>query len=265
MAIERSGIADGMPVYSSDNEKVGKVIRCLDSGFEIEKGFFFPKDYMCSYSDILRVDDGRIFLSLTKAQLKDRWDLGERRGMGESTLGARSGLNAKEEVRVPIAEEELDVTKRERELGAVRVTKEVVTETKQINVPVTREEVKVERVPVTGSRTAMPNEATFQEGTVTVPIREEEVEIRKRPVVKEEVRISKEAHLEERQIREKLRKEKVDVDDAALYQRSTMTNPEIRAGGPEDMVEPSRETERWEKGSDRDWPASETDWEHKKV
>lgn len=242
MDANRRGIVEGMPVYSSDNQKVGKVIRLMASGFEIEKGFFFPKDYLVSFNDVLRVDKGDIYLSLTKDQLKDTWDMAGRRDESTAaTSTSRAGLNAREEVRVPVVEEELDVLKREREAGAVRVTKEVVTETKQVNVPVTKEEVRVERVPVVEPRTASASEASFQEGTINVPIREEEVEIHKRPVVKEEVRISKEAHREERAVREKVRKEKVDVEEEALpYQRST-TSPELRAGSrDEDLTEDER-------------------------
>jgi len=53
-------------------------------------------------------------------------------------------------VRVRRVEEELLAGTREREVGAVRVRKRVVTEHRRMEVPIRREEVVVERVPVEG-------------------------------------------------------------------------------------------------------------------
>src|SRR5918912_508258 len=94
--------------------------------------------------------------------------------------GATSRAGVKEQVSVPVMEEQLSAEKRTKEAGRVHLRKEVETERKDISVPVTREQVHVERVP-TGGREPRPGEATFQRGEVTIPIREEEVEVRKRP------------------------------------------------------------------------------------
>ena len=123
-----------------------------------------------------------------------------------------------EEVRVPVAEEELGAERRQREAGAVKVHKEVTTEHRQIGVPVTREEVHVERVPVQGGE-ARGGEARFEKGDVRVPVREEEVEIRKRPVVKEEVRLRKDRVTEQRAAEADLRKERVDVEGEGVAPR----------------------------------------------
>jgi uncharacterized protein (TIGR02271 family) len=122
---------------------------------------------------------------------------------------------------MPVAEEELEAVKHERDAGEVRLKKEVVTEHRTIDVPVTKETVRVERVPATGDR-AIAGSGDFEERTESMPIREEEVEIRKRPVVKEEVRLKKERTVEHRAADADVRREEVRVEgdeDARISDR----------------------------------------------
>jgi uncharacterized protein (TIGR02271 family) len=200
-------IDEGMTVRSVDGEKLGKVVAREASGFVVEKGFFFPKDFFVRNEEIEDVAGDEVRLRSTAAVLREGAG-GERRA--EPPDGGRSMTGASEEVRVPVAEEELVAEKRTRQAGEVRVHKDVRTEHRSIDVPVTKEEVRVERVPASGE--ARPGDATFQEGTVSVPVREEEVEVRKRPVVREEVRVSKTGKREERRADAEVRKESVDIE-----------------------------------------------------
>ena len=148
MRFDRSQVREGMIVYSSDGEKLGKVQSCDAAMFIIEKGFFFPKDYVARYDDVRSIDDDEIRLAMSKQAFQDLRE-GGKHGEGWSaggvttsrkpdtstadTIGADYGLAAGgvgqpgmagdlprsaqreatgEEVRVPIAEEELDVRKR---------------------------------------------------------------------------------------------------------------------------------------------------------
>jgi uncharacterized protein (TIGR02271 family) len=201
--IDRALIHDGMTVYSAEGDKLGKIVACEANSFIIEKGFFFPKDYVARFEDVATVQGDDVHLALGREALSE---LGTARG--EGTVTAR----ATDEMRVPVAEEELDVTKRTKEAGEVRLHKDVVTETKRVEVPVTREEVHVERTPVSERGTAAPGEATFEGKTVSVPVREEEVEVTKRPVVKEEVRLRKDRVTEQRAAEGEVRREDVSVE-----------------------------------------------------
>ncbi len=247
------GIREGMVVRSSDGEKLGKVIRCGEAEFIIEKGFFFPKDYVARY-DQATVSGDEVLLSLPASSLREAGEasqdrareasasgLGTRMGTyamdesgrptGGGERGARSGeqrlgAGATQDIRVPVAEEELVPEKREREAGEVRVRKDVVTEHKQVDVPVTREEVHVERVPVQGGE-ARGAEARFEKDEIRVPVKEEEVEIRKRPVVREEVRVSKTARREERRAEGDVRREDVKIEkEGDVEERGGMKEPE---------------------------------------
>jgi uncharacterized protein (TIGR02271 family) len=240
---QRSDIKEGMTVRSIDGEKLGRIFAIQDGEFLIEKGLFFPKDYVCRYSEISDIRDGEVILLHGKEGLHrfsfdgDRDVLAgtgggagvgpgavgipaERRtglGMGADTSGLTANASAagverpmvgRSEVSVPVHKEELDVIKREKQAGEVRVHKDVVEEEKVMSVPVKRERVRVERRDVQ-DRPAM--RASFQEETVVVPLRAEEVEVQKRAVVDEEVIIRKDAIEEEQRVAETVRHEKVDI------------------------------------------------------
>jgi uncharacterized protein (TIGR02271 family) len=200
-----------MTVFSSDGEKLGKVLSCDAATFTIEKGFFFPKDYVARYDDIASVTGDDIRLAMTKDTFIQMREPGLH-AYGASTDSSFSERTDGDDIRVPVAEEELDVAKRDRDAGEVRLRKDVVTETKHIEVPVTSEVVHGERTPVGERRDALSGEKAFEKETVSMPIREEEIEIRKRPVVKEEVRLRKERVTEQRAAEADVRKERVDVE-----------------------------------------------------
>ena len=174
-------IREGMVVKSSDGEKLGKVVRCDPDGFLIEKGLFFPKDHFARYDQIARVDADEVLLAVTARSFEAApATSGESLGSAPRAGGLGLGAGTEEELRVPLAEEELVAEKRTRQAGEVRIRKDVVTERREIPVEVTREEVHVERTPVEGGE-ARGGEARFEGGTISVPVHEEEVEIRKRP------------------------------------------------------------------------------------
>ncbi len=126
-------------------------------------------------------------------------------------------LEDKDELRVRRVEEELKVGTREREVGAVRVRKRVITEHETIVVPKKRVEVTVEHVPVEGGAVSAEGGGTAEpeigEDEIVVPVVEEEVVVEKRPVVKEEVRIRKEVVEESEVVEADVRREEVEVDD----------------------------------------------------
>src|SRR5439155_27348984 len=86
----------------------------------------------------------------------------------------------RQEVSVPLSEEELKVGKRAVEAGRVRLRKVVHTEHVAQPVQLRREEVTVERLPAGG--TQVPPDA-FQEKEVAVPLMREEPVVAKEPHV----------------------------------------------------------------------------------
>jgi uncharacterized protein (TIGR02271 family) len=157
----------GAVVYSADGEKLGKLVRMDGDLLVVEKGFFFPEDYAFRRSDVASASNGEIRLSIGREVLR-----GEQRGPAAEARPQRGAEVGSESVSVPVAEEQLEVQKRARTAGNVRVTKQVREEQKQVTVPVRKEEVRVERVPATS---ASSRDARIEGGRVDVPVVEEEV------------------------------------------------------------------------------------------
>jgi len=118
-------------------------------------------------------------------------------------------------LRVPVHEEELTAVTREREVGEVQISKDVISEERVLEVPVTEERVRVERHIVDRDATVDDVNA-FQEGTIEVPLRAEEVELHKRTRVSEEIEIGKEAVQRTEQVAGTVRREVVDVTEHAV-------------------------------------------------
>jgi uncharacterized protein (TIGR02271 family) len=239
--MEKRGVSEGMTVHSSDGEKLGKVVQCADDFFLVEKGFFFPKDYVARYEYVERVDGDDIHLNLAASALRESGAEAEtstsRMSEATSGLGATSASSTREDTTIPLHEEELTAEKRERQAGEVKVRKDVVTEHKTITVPVTREEVHVERVPASG-RAEVSGDA-FKEGkSISVPVREEEVEITKRPVVREEVRVSKTRRQEERRADAEVRREEARIEGTGNIDKTgerTDISEDVNRKDPDDV------------------------------
>jgi uncharacterized protein (TIGR02271 family) len=218
---QRSQLKEGMTVRSFDGEKLGKVFAIGDDAFHIEKGLFFPKDYLVRYAEISDIRDGEIILTHGREGLlglsnEDTDVRADARMNAASSERSWEGRRS-EEVAIPVHEEKMDVSKRDVQSGEVRIHKEAVEEVESVSVPVRRERVSVERRGVNPDQPAM--NASFQDETVVVPLHAEEVEVHKRPVVSEEVVIRKDEVEEERRVAEPLRREEVEIrnpDDPTL-------------------------------------------------
>ena len=218
-------IAPGDEVFGSDNEKVGTVADVQPNYIVVEKGFFFPTDYYIPLSAVTLAEAGQVYLMVTKdAALNSGWDVVpeltttndvqavERdRMVGEPEMAAYE-VAAEDDLVIPVREEELSATVREREAGAVRVEKRVVSEDRVLEVPVTEEQVRVERRIVDRTVGAADADA-FEEIVIEVPLTAEEVELRKQARVVEEVVVSKDAIQHTEQVAGTVRREEVVIDE----------------------------------------------------
>ena len=234
MRFDNNSVRNGMFVMGTQGERIGKVIRCDDETFVVEKGVFFPKDYELRYDHITDISGGTIRYALTDF-LRGRDVTAERpaattaheaamaaaavtggatAAAAPATATARRGEGSAErdEIRIPLMREEIGIEKVARESGHVRIHKTVHTEEKRFSVPVTREEVIIEHVAV-GPDAALGGDATFSEDTVDVPLYEEEVRVSKRPILDEEVVIRTVARSVEREGSALLRHEEAEVED----------------------------------------------------
>lgn len=236
MRWDSTSVRNGMFVMGTQGERIGKVIRCDNETFVVEKGVFFPKDYELRYDHITDVSGGTIRYALTdylrgretetaasKPAATPREAATTAAAASVATAAAattaakatarRAETSAeREEIRIPLMREEIGIEKVARESGHVRIHKTVHTEEKHFSVPVTREEVIIEHVAI-GRDAALTGDDAFVEDTVDIPLYEEEVRVSKRPILEEEVVVRTVAQSVEREGTAMLRHEEAEVED----------------------------------------------------
>jgi hypothetical protein len=62
-------IREGMRVRTTDGSRLGRVVLTGLQTFQIEKGFFFPREYVARYDDVLEVQGDDVVLALRRDQL----------------------------------------------------------------------------------------------------------------------------------------------------------------------------------------------------
>ena len=234
--------AEGDDVLASDGDKVGNIVAVQPNYIVVEKGFFFPTDYYIPTSAVASYDEGRVYLNVTKdAALNQGWDQQPTTDADYATTGTTvAGRDAgtydaattgaaydttrvtdDDTLRVQVHEEELTATTRQREIGEVQITKDVVAEERVLEVPVTEERVRVERRVV--DRPGVADDTAFEEGTIAVPVRGEDVEVQKQVRVAEEIEIAKEAVQRTEQAGGTVRREEVRIDENVDVDTTTGT------------------------------------------
>lgn len=140
---------------------------------------------------------------------------GQQPGPGRDTSGPTS------DDAMTRSEEEVDVTKTQREAGRARLRKYVVTEEVTETVPVHREEARVEREPVTEENIGPAMEGpAISEEEHEVTLHEEDVHVDKRAVPKERVHLDTETVTDQEQVSEEVRKEQIEMEsDDANHRR----------------------------------------------
>jgi uncharacterized protein (TIGR02271 family) len=235
---------EGTVVLSQDGKKLGKISAMNEDSFVVQKGFFFPKDFIFRYEDIQSsTSDGDLIVDYRESDIGDwkdpsysGWSQVEDINSGRHNAtplpeykdrysnwrdddasmsrNEDARMSDDDEIRIPVMEEELEAQKTVRKAGEVRLRKIVHSELRHFTVPVMKEEVVVERAPVHEDSSAdMRGDSDFKEETIAMPVMEEEVTAVKRPVVKEEVRLRKKRTEEQREVSDTVRKEEVEVDE----------------------------------------------------
>jgi uncharacterized protein (TIGR02271 family) len=125
---------------------------------------------------------------------------------------ARTGLvGSDSEERIPIAEEQLSVGKREVNQGRVRVRSYVVETPVQEQVNLREEHVSVERRPV--DRPVSGSDALFQDRTIEATEKTEQAVVSKQARVKEELVIKKDVDQKTETVSDTVRRTEVKVED----------------------------------------------------
>ena len=171
-----------------------------------------------------------------------------RAGAPPGTAERRQSDRESQQVRIPIAEERLQVSTRPVEVGEVRVHKHVDRVEEVVREPVTRANVEIERVKT--SRRVEGPVGPHEEGEwLVVPIVEEVLVAQKRLMVTEEIRIRRHPVTEEQEIRQTVRRERVEIEDTTgrnaghREANAPRTEPDLR---PQAESAGTRAGESWE-------------------
>jgi uncharacterized protein (TIGR02271 family) len=245
MRWSRNEVRAGMTVTSTKGERLGNVIRSGTDTFVVEKGVFFPKDYELRYDHITALNGEQIAYSLSDADSRfasvaETARAGTVAGAATAARVATApvravapasvGTSKKEEMRIPLMEEEVGIEKVSRETGHVRIHKTVKTEEKRFTVPVTREDVVIERVSASGDEEA--SELAFQEQTLDLPLHEEDLRVTKRSHVREEIVVHPVLQAVEKEASASLRHEEAEIEDTrGRTAGSSLDGAPTRPGG----------------------------------
>jgi len=135
----------------------------------------------------------------------------ERSGMDSGDWATSRGADREGEQVIPIAEEQLNVGKREVGGGRVRVRSYVVERPVEEQVSLRREHVDVQRRPV--DRAIGAGEDAFKDRTVEMNERSEQPVVSKDARIREEVVMRKDVGSENRTVSDTVRRTEVEVDD----------------------------------------------------
>ena len=128
---------------------------------------------------------------------------------------------------MPVIQEDLQVRKREIEIGRVRLTKTVNEREDIVDEPLMQDEVVVQRIPINRVVDGRMPDVRYEGETMIIPLFEEVMVMEKRVVLKEELRITKRRFETRNPQSVTLRSEEVNVERL----RSQEVTPQTPEGG----------------------------------
>jgi uncharacterized protein (TIGR02271 family) len=132
--------------------------------------------------------------------------------------------NAKNEIKLFLKEEQLNISKTKIETGKVKVHREIITEDKVITVPVNREVLVIEKT-VFDSKNHGQKEGITE--TIKIPLSEECIEVKKRKIKLENVSICKHQFEKVKRVEETLKKEKLHIKTKGDAEAKVIRNREF--------------------------------------
>ena len=236
LTVDRLESMRGIPVLSSDGEKIGGVEEIFvdeqtgkPEWIGLGTGFFGTKRVLVPVEGA-DIRENAITVPYAKSQVKETPDIDadqidqttEQRlyahyGLGYSEQRSDTGLPegsagmpqaSVDEAQVVRSEEELRVGKREVEAGRLRLHKWVETEPVEMDVELRRETVRVEREPIDQPVSG----AEIGEQEVEIALHAEEAVVQKETVAKERISLDTEVETEHQTVTDEVRKERVEIE-----------------------------------------------------
>jgi len=256
-------IARGWDVIAADGEKLGTVAEVHRHELLVANGLLFPSELRIPVAGIVRIEHGRIRLSLERPAIvgqsatepplaratpepvdtgpADREPAQETAILRPEDVGSVGWTGADTLVRdgdvLELRQERLVPRKAWRDAGEIRVRTEVEQVPGRLEVDAFREEVEVERVPV-GEVVAERVAPWEDEDVLVVPVYKEELVVTRRLVLTEELRIRRVRTSQRQVFEELLRRERAVVEDPEgtqlVRERRVVPEESARGANPDD-------------------------------
>jgi uncharacterized protein (TIGR02271 family) len=207
MRWNKDSLREGMFVTSTAGEKIGKVIRCDDETFVVEKGILFPKDYELRYDHITEVSDGKVRYALA--------DFMQREGRTEEAEAIRSapGPAARGAAATGATTAALD-EERQRRANAAAAETSRLREAEAMRARTAAEEQRA-RTAAEDARARAARTSGEAEKEVRIPLMNEELEVEKFARESGHVRVHKGVKTEEKHFTVPVRREEVVIEHVA--------------------------------------------------
>ena len=184
-------------------QEVGDEFVLTQRGIVNKEKFYVPKYLVEGY------DGETLYFNFSEEQARGEFLRDAPPMSGEYGRYRSANMPADIEMRIPLIEERMEVSKKIRTDEAT-IVKEPVMETKTMEVPVSHEEIRVERRQVTERESDSPVKTRTE---IKVPLSHEELNVTKKAYVKEEVVISKDQITETESVTEDLQSERIETDN----------------------------------------------------
>ncbi len=158
-----------------------------------------------------RSSQKKVYLAATRREVENlasRHNANEEKAV-ESTFEGK-------EIRIPLAEERLNIEKRNVQIGEFMVYKTVDNIQEHLKIPVIHDEAKVERVKV-NMPIEKPAQPRYEGTTLIIPVMEEVLVVEKRLMLVEEIRITTTPVTLEQEVQETRRVEKIQIEDTSNH------------------------------------------------
>jgi uncharacterized protein (TIGR02271 family) len=231
---QRSHIKEGMIVRSLDGEKLGKVFAIGEDSFQIEKGLFFPKDYLVRYAEVSDIRAGEIILTHGRESLQR---LGGESTYGSTASASTAGMPLGAPLTTsapptpgPLATDDTGLgmgasspglglgssnlgTSSNLGASASLGTERTVRGREDITVPLHKEELDVVKRDIQAGEVRVHKDVVEEEKVMQVPVRRERVRVERRDVTD---RPAMSASFQEETVVVPLRAEEVEVRKRAV-------------------------------------------------
>jgi uncharacterized protein (TIGR02271 family) len=145
---------------------------------------------------------------------------------------------------IPVIAEELDIAKRKRVTGTVRVEKKSIPRDETVSMPLTSERAEVKRV-VIGKPVDGPMPVRREGDTIIMPVVEEVAVVEKRLILKEEIHVTRRRTTEQHQETVTLHNEQAGIQRSDASGQPAATPPAQPASAPipseeRSMIDPTK-------------------------